>query len=106
MKSAVSIRILLFLSFSFLFISCTDRNISSVNLLTQARDIIEVDPITSLALLDSISCPECMDRDSYMLYIVTRVQAKYKTYQDITADTLIFQAQRYFEKKNDTEKKR
>ncbi len=36
-----------------------------------------------------------------MQYIVTYVGAKYETKADITGDTLIFEAQQYFNKKED-----
>lgn len=50
----------------------------------------------AINLLDSIRNPENMDIDSYMRYIVTYTGAKYEEGKDITGDTLIFRAQRYF----------
>lgn len=43
-----------------------------------------------------------MDKENYMKYIVTRTQAKYRAKQDISEDTLIFEAQRYFDSKNNS----
>lgn len=78
-----------------LFSSCKEKG-ESINLLKQAQNIVENNPTTALALLDSISHPEDMDKENYMEYIVTRVRAKYRNKQDVTSDTLIFDAERYF----------
>ncbi len=76
-----------------------------MNLLKKAQSIVESNPSQAFILLDSIRSPEEMDTNNYMQYIVTRVQAKYKTDQDITKDTLIFTAQQYFDKGTNPDKK-
>lgn len=86
-----------------LSISCKKDNTILIPLLKQAQDIVSSDPEKALSLLDSIQCLEEMDNDNYMQYIVTRVQAKYKAKQDITSDTIIFKAERYFENKGNIE---
>lgn len=68
----------------------------------QAQNIAESNPDDALTLLDSIPNPENMDKDNYMQYIVTHVQAKQRAHHDIINDTLIFEAQQYFDKKNDS----
>ncbi|MDR1503578.1 MAG: tetratricopeptide repeat protein [Prevotella sp.] len=85
----------------FFFYSCKKDN-HSAELLTKAQSIAENKPSEALLLLDSISNPEQMDRNSYMQYIVTRVQAKFNIHRpDIKNDTLIFDAYKYLdEKKN------
>ncbi|MBF0576585.1 tetratricopeptide repeat protein [Dysgonomonas sp. GY617] len=98
MKILTSFLILVFLC---LFFSCK-QDTASVNLLRQAQNIAESSPYDALILLDSIHNPENMDKDNYMQYIVTSVQAKQRAKQDITKDTLIFDAKRYFEKKNNS----
>lgn len=90
-------RITNFLLLSILLYSCQENNHSSA-LLIQAQKLAENNPIEALVLLDSISTQE-MDKDSYMQYIVTRVQAKYKNNQSIAEDTLIFDARNFFETK-------
>lgn len=85
-----------------LFFSCKKDN-ASIYLLKQAQNIVESKPNDALILLDSIPNPENMDKDNYMQYIVTHLQAKQRTQQDITNDTLIFEAQRYFDQKNNPE---
>lgn len=92
----------LLLFFICLFFSCKKDN-TSIDLLKQAQNIAESNPDYALTLLDSISNPENMDKDNYMQYIVIQVQAKQRSKQDITNDTLIFEAQRYFDKKNNAE---
>ncbi|GAB6122359.1 hypothetical protein JCM30204_35080 [Dysgonomonas termitidis] len=68
--------------------------------MVQAQSKIESNPAAALLLLDSIRSPEEMDRGNYMQYIVADIQARYKTYQDIRKDTLIFEAQKYFDKED------
>ncbi|WP_165020916.1 tetratricopeptide repeat protein [Dysgonomonas sp. ZJ279] len=95
---------LLPLIFSLILISCNNKE-KSVNLLQKAQSIVESNPSQAFILLDSIRSPEEMDTDNYMQYIMTRVQSKYKTNQDITTDTLIFTAQQYFDKGTNPDKK-
>lgn len=81
--------------------SCSHRD-RQVELLQQAQQVVEDNPSLALNLLDSISDPKEMGKDYYMQYIVTRVQAKYKDYQDIKDDSIILVAQQYFEKKGNS----
>lgn len=90
-------RITCFILLSILFYSC-QKNDHSPALLIQAQKLVENNPKEALVLLDSISTQE-MDKDTYMQYIVTRVQAKYKNNQSIAEDTLIFDARNFFDKK-------
>lgn len=91
---------LIFLLFTvFVLFSCEDK-VTDNNVLIKALDLAESDPAKALDLLHAINNPENMSNADYMQYLVTLVQTKYKTGQDITSDTLIFEAQRYFEAKN------
>ncbi|QIK59616.1 tetratricopeptide repeat protein [Dysgonomonas sp. HDW5A] len=82
-----------------LLFSCQKDN-SQEKLLKQAENNLVIGkPEITLNLLASIQNPEKMDKVSYMQYIVTYVGAKKETKADITSDTLIFEAQNYF---NDT----
>lgn len=99
MKSSSYFLLSLFL---FLFISCKKDNVSS-DLLKKAQQVIDNDPATALTLLDSIDLPEDMEYDSYMQYIIAHVRAKSKISQKVTSDTIIFEAERYFENKNNPE---
>lgn len=86
--------------FSFMVFSCKENPGSA--LLIQAQKLAENSPAEALALLDSIPNPEAMEKGEYMQYIITRTQAKYKDNQSVADDTLIFEAQRYFDTKGNT----
>ncbi|WP_165022574.1 tetratricopeptide repeat protein [Dysgonomonas sp. ZJ279] len=96
MKTSVYAKIscLLLLILSFLF-SCK-KNDLSLDLLIQAQSTVATKPIDALKLLDSIHNPKDMDRNSYMQYIITLTQAKLIANQDVTSDSLIVEAQKYF----------
>jgi tetratricopeptide (TPR) repeat protein len=83
--------------FSILVLFSCSHPDGQVKLLQQAQLVVENEPLQALNLLDSISNPEGMGKDYYMQYIVAKVQAKYNVHQDITRDTLILEAQKYFE---------
>ncbi|MBF0577403.1 tetratricopeptide repeat protein [Dysgonomonas sp. GY617] len=90
----------LLLLISFVLFSCKENKVT-VDLLIQAQKIADSKPSDALVLLDSIPNPENLDKDNYMQYIVTRTQARFKNGQDISNDTLIFEAQNYFDSRND-----
>lgn len=91
-----------FFFFFFFFFSCKKEDVS-FDLLKQAKSIADIKPLEALVLLDSIQNPESMDKDNYMQYITAYVQAKYKAQQEITNDTLIFDAQKYFNSIDNTQ---
>ena len=89
-------KILLILLFS---LSCS-RHDEAECFLTKAQSVIETGHETSLMYLDSIIMPEkFLNKEKYMEYLVTKVQAKYKNYDNIKGDTNIFEAKDYFDKK-------
>jgi hypothetical protein len=68
---------------------------------------MEASPDTAAMYLDSILMPEkFLKKDKYMEYLVTKVQAKYKNYDDIKDDTNIFETKKYFDKKAQKSRKR
>ncbi|MDR2919246.1 MAG: tetratricopeptide repeat protein [Tannerella sp.] len=71
----------------------TDKN----SLLSEAINTVDNNPKEALELLESIS-PELLDydKDQHMEFVTTLTQARYMDYQDITVDSLILDAQRYF----------
>lgn len=84
-----------------LLFSC-GKDSSLEKLLIQSQDsLIMGRPEVALDLLGSIQNPERMGTDSYMQYISTYVGAKRETKADIAGDTLIFEAQNYFNDKGD-----
>ena len=79
-----------------LLFSCQKNN-SQEELLKKAEDsLVTGKPDVALNLLTSIQNPEKMGKDDYMQYVVTYVGAKKETNADVIADTLIFEAQNYF----------
>lgn len=89
---------LFILSFILLF-SCSRHN-DAERFLTQAQAVMEASPDSAAMYLDSILMPEkFLKKDKYMEYLVTKVQAKYKNYDNIKEDTNIFQTKAYFNKK-------
>lgn len=94
---------ILFLFTLLYLISCRDNN-QTAALLKQAKDEALTNPAHAVELLESIENPNEMDKEDYMQYLVTLVQARYNNDQVITGDTLIFEAQKYFNKKNNAEK--
>jgi|AGTN01.3.fsa_nt_gi Bacterial regulatory proteins, luxR family. len=69
----------------------------SESLLEQAESLMDTDPDSAMQLIDSLFYPEkSLDNERYMRFLVTQVQAKYKTYRPIHEDTLVFRARDYF----------
>lgn len=97
----IQIKLTICLLFTLVLFSCK-KDIIINDLLVQAQQLADEKPKEALILLDSIQSPESMDKENYMQYIVTRTQAKFKSGQDITNDTIIFEAQKYFDDSNNT----
>ena len=92
--------ILILFTTSIVLLSCKENN-HSYKLLNQALPLIDTNPSQALVFLDSIDNPQSLDKDSYMQYIVAYVGAKQEMKADISIDTLIFEAQKYFNEKGD-----
>lgn len=91
-----TLRTVLFWMLLGMILSCTPQS-ETVSLLHQAQRLVDTNPDSALVLIDSIFYPEKgLNREQYMEYLVTRTQVRYKNYQDITADTFIFEARDYF----------
>lgn len=88
--------LLLFIISILLIYSCHKDN----GVLDKAcSHLIEGEPNNALDLLSNINDPENMDKESYMQYIAINVGAKYETKQSSDEDTVIFEAQQYFNTK-------
>jgi len=80
--------------------SCGDsKNVRK--LLKEAEILVEQSPESACTLLDSIRYPQELNKKQYARYLLLWVEAKDKTYQDISTDTLIFWSRNYFQSKND-----
>ena len=86
----------------FVCMACSKDFQTNSHLLT-AMQTVDDNPKEALQLLEEIPFPNTMDQESYMRYIVTLAQARYMNYEDITGDTLVLEAQRYFTKKESPE---
>lgn len=83
-----------------LIVGCNPQP-ESKQLLQQAQQLVDTHPDSAMHLIDSIFYPDAsLNRKSYMEFLVTQVQAKYKTYRPVAEDTLIFIAKDYFTKHN------
>lgn len=102
MQKQGKINYLIFLILSMLLSSCREKN--QAEILLHARFILNDNPKDALISLESIPHPETMDEENYMLYILTKTDAKIRSKQDVTSDTLIFKAQKYFNAKSDPHK--
>ena len=101
MKLFLTLKYVLYILAILMFISCKKDSLQN-KLLEEAQDSLHIGkPNVALIFLDSIQNPEDMDLDKYMQYIVAHTEAKCETKADITKDTLILKAQRYF---NENEK--
>ena len=69
----------------------------------KADKLLETNPDSSLIILDKIPEPEHLRKSLFYRCFLIRIQAKDKSYQDITSDTLIFKIQRFYDKKSDIE---
>jgi tetratricopeptide (TPR) repeat protein len=83
-----------------IFFGCNPQPEAS-ELLTQAEKFADQEQADSaLMLIDSIFYPEkSFGEEEYMQYLVTRVRVRYKAYRDITGDTAIFDAWKYYKQK-------
>lgn len=92
-------KVLYILSLLILSLSCS-RHDDAETFLEKAQSVIETSPDMAAMYLDSILMPEkFLKKEKYMEYLVTKVQAKYKNYNNIKEDTSIFETKAYFDKK-------
>ena len=96
-------KVLYILSF-ILLLSCSHHQNAEM-FLEKAQAVMETSPDSAMMYLDSILIPEkFLKKDRYMEYLVTKVQAKYKNYDNIKYDTNIFETKKYFDKKAQSSK--
>ncbi|MDR2921047.1 MAG: tetratricopeptide repeat protein [Tannerella sp.] len=98
------IRILIILCAGILLWSACTTDSDKNNRLSDAIKTVDDNPKEALALLEGLS-PELYDydKDQYMQFVVTLTQARYMDYQNITVDSLILDAERYFARSNNYE---
>ena len=80
---------------------CNSRQSRFSALLEDAERLMESRPDSAMILIDFLFYPEeRLSREQCMRYIVTRAQARHKNHRELTSDTLIFEAARYFSRHN------
>lgn len=81
---------------TFVFVACNPQP-QAPRLLAEAEGLVDINPDSAMLLIDSLFYPEkSLSHEQYMRFLVTQVQAKYKTRRPIHEDTLIFRARDYF----------
>lgn len=93
---------LVFLS-SLFITSCQKQAVKVELILQKAEALIEQHPDSSLVLLEEIPDPQSLKKSLYYKYFLVQIQAKYKNYKDITADTLVFAIRDYYKNRNKPE---
>ena len=68
---------------------------------SESESLLETDPDSVLYILGSILYPEELNAEEYNRYILLKIQAEYKSYQDITSDSTILSVRDYYLEKND-----
>lgn len=98
-------KLLVYIAFvSILFTSsCSGDYKETEEIIRRAGSLVEYYPDSTLILLDSIRNPYELNSEQYNKYYLLKVQAKDKSYKDISADTLIFEVRDFFKKENDLE---
>ncbi len=81
--------------------SCDRPLLVADKMLRKAETLVNQHPDSALALLDSIQNPMNLPNKQRYRYILLRVQAKDKNYEDIASDTLVFKAKEYYSKTGD-----
>ena len=81
--------------------SCKNNHAGKI--LTTVEQLVEQHADSALTLLDSISNPYDLNTKEWNKYWLLRIQAKDKSYKDITSDTVIFDVREYYKRKKDVE---
>lgn len=91
--------LLIFFVQIILCISC-DSGRNEV-ILSRSESLLETDPDSALSVLSSILYPEELSEKAYNRYALLKIQAEYKSYQDITSDSTILSVRDYYLEKKD-----
>jgi len=71
------------------------------DIIVQAENVVEQQPDRALRLLNTVLFPEKLNKSRYNKYYLILLEAKDKSYKDITSDTLIFAVKDYYIQKKD-----
>jgi len=70
-------------------------------MIAHSENIVEQQPDSALRLLQTILFPEKLNKSQYNKYYLILLEAKDKSYKDITSDTIIFAVKDYYIQKKD-----
>lgn len=70
-------------------------------ILSESESLLDTDPDSALSVLSSILYPEELSEKAYNRYALLKIQAEYKSYQDITSDSTILSVRDYYLEKKD-----
>ena len=85
--------------YAVLCISCTSGRYEVI--FSESESLLGTDPDSALSVLNTILYPEELSEKEYNRYVLLKIQAKYKLYQDITSDSVILSVPDYYLKKKD-----
>lgn len=98
------IKLYIILIIPFLYFSCSPESEKARKYINNAEALIELDPDSALTLLDSVLYPENLNKETTNRYYLLWVQARDKSYKDISKDTIIFKVKNYYIRKDNAEK--
>ena len=67
----------------------------------ESESLLDTAPDSALSVLKTILYPEELSEKEYNRYALLKIQAEYKSYQDITSDSTILSVKEYYLKKKD-----
>ncbi len=82
-------------------LSCQRNNSNTTEIFAKVIQIVELNPDSALSLLDSITFPDDLNKEEHNKYLLLQIQAKDKSYKDITSDTVIFHVRDYYANNSD-----
>ena len=86
----------------FLFFSCSSSSGRKIDkTMVVVERLVEQHPDSALNLLDSLVYPINLNKRQYNRYMILELQAKDKSYKDITSDTAIWGVKNYYLQKKD-----
>ncbi len=86
----------------FLFSSCSSSSGRKIDkTMDVVERLVEQHPDSALNLLDSLVYPTNLNKRQYNRYMLLELQAKDKSYKDITSDTAIWGVKNYYLQKKD-----
>ena len=81
--------------------SACSKQEKAKDILIQAENIVEQQPDSALQLLNAVIFPESLNKNLFNKYHLLLLEAKDKSYKDITSDTIIFAVKDYYLQKKD-----